>query len=325
MATLGLRKVSASAAAVLAGALLLSAGGSWAVSPRSTPAPSAPYFEIGGPHPGSLDAAIEAGSPGITFAFVDGRGCTPVWDAGGTVAHDRSAARQVEKAQSAGLDVTVSFGGAGTTELAVTCHQVSDLEAAYQSVVDDLDVTSLDFDIEGRVLGHGSSASIDRRFEALTDLEAANPDLAVSLTIPVAPSGLTRADMRLLRAAKEASTRIDLVNVMAMDYGEPVKDMGAVAIAAARATRSQLRTIWPGAAYSMVGVTPMIGDNDSAHETFTLKDARRLVAAGSRMGLGRLAFWSVNRDRACSRSYAARNGCSGVKQQPLAFTKAFAG
>ncbi len=66
-------------------------------------------------------------------------------------------------------------------------------------------------------------------------------------------------------------------------------------------------------------------DNDSAGETFTLSEASEVVAFATANSVGRLAFWSLNRDQECEGFGSARNDCSGVTQDPLEFTTTFLG
>ncbi len=41
----------------------------------------------------------------------------------------------------------------------------------------------------------------------------------------------------------------------------------------------------------------MIGPNDTPGETFSLADAKTVVAFAKANGVGRLSFWSLNRDQ----------------------------
>jgi hypothetical protein len=219
----------------------------------------------------------------------------------------------------------VSFGGASGTELALSCTDVLQLTAAYRSVIHRFSLTHVDFDIEGGQLT--DHASIVRRFHAIHALERKDRHLVVSLTVPSAVHGLRPVDdpgvLALLRQAKAEHVRVDLVNLMTMDYGGR-HEMGAAAITAVRAARHQLRRIWPHAGYANLGITPMIGVNDVAVEHFTRADAKRVAAFATRHHVGRTAFWSLGRDQACAQPQTkASNVCSGVGEHPLAFTRAF--
>jgi hypothetical protein len=229
----------------------------------------------------------------------------------------------------AGGDVVVSFGGARGPDLADACPTVGSLEAQYRAVVGEYAVSALDFDIEGADLG--DEASIARRFEAVTLLEKEYPRLTVSVTVPVLPGGLDAAGAHLLETAISSGTRIDLVNVMVMDYGDavapaPAGRMGTYAIEAARATFAQLQQLYPGLApdrvWAMLGVTPMIGVNDVPDEVFSLSDAAELARFAAGVGLGRVSMWAATRDVECGGGLteAGSDTCSGVRQAPLAFS-----
>ena len=157
-------------------------------------------------------------------------------------------------------------------------------------------------------------------------METNNPGLVVSLTIPSGPSGLEPSGVTLLKTAKSSATRIDVVNIMAMDYGSPVSDMGATAISAAKGALKQVKTVWSTWTYAKLGVTPMIGQNDSASKLCTTAQAKSLVTWAKTNGIGWLAFWSLNRDQQCAGSpTAAQDNCSGTTQTARQFTKIFLG
>jgi hypothetical protein len=288
----------------------------------------APYVDLGDGVPGLLQRAIRTTHlRSFTAAFVLGDGCTPVWDDGSNtpVATDTGVDKAISSAQRKGVRVVVSFGGAAPTELALSCPTVKRLAEAYASVISRFALTHVDFDIEGgQVSDH---ASIVRRFHAIHALERRDHDLVVSLTVPSAVHGLRAKDdpgvLAVLRQAKAEHVRVDLVNLMTMDYGGR-HEMGAAAITAVRAARHQLRRIWPHTGYANLGITPMIGVNDTAIEHFKLADAKRVASFAKRHHVGRTAFWSLGRDKACARRRpTASSSCSGVAQHPLAFTRIF--
>jgi chitinase len=100
---------------------------------------------------------------------------------------------------------------------------------------------------------------------------------------------------------------LSVVNVMAMDYGDsaapnPQGRMGDYAIQAATSLFNQLRAVYGAAKtdsqlWGMVGVTPMIGINDVTTEVFDQQEAREVLAFAQQRGIGRIAFWSLNRDQ----------------------------
>jgi hypothetical protein len=156
-------------------------------------------------------------------------------------------------------------------------------------------------------------------------LQAANPDLTISYTLPVLPTGLTASGLNVLASAKRDGVEIDVVNIMAMDYGTAVDNggqMGFNAISAANATQQQLSDLGMS---SKIGITPMIGVNDIISEVFTLADAQALLDyARSDSDVVRLSMWSVARDNGNNPGvpYASPDG-SGIVQQPYDFSAIF--
>jgi chitinase len=323
-------------AAAVAAAVFLLGGAPAATAAEHVSKPSAarfaPYVDLGDGAPGLLRRAIRtAHLRSFTAAFVLGHRCTPVWDdfAHTPVAKDAAVTKVIRSAQHNGVQVVVSFGGAAQTELALSCSSVKRLTAAYSSVIRRFSLSHVDFDIEGSQLT--DHASIVRRLHAIHALERRDHHLVVSLTVPSGVHGLRAQDdphvLALLRRAKAEHVRVDLVNLMTMDYydGRP-DEMGAAAITAVRAARHQLRRIWPHAGYAQLGITPMIGVNDDPTEHFTLADARRVARFAKHHQVGRTAFWAMGRDQACAQPQsAASDTCSGVVQRRLAFTRALAG
>jgi hypothetical protein len=78
------------------------------------------------------------------------------------------------------------------------------------------------------------------------------------------------------------------------------------------------------ASYANIGITPMIGNNDSAGEVVSLQNARDIVSWARSNGVGRLAFWSIGRDQPCAGGGVSPN-CSGLGGAALDFTKVFTG
>ena len=111
---------------------------------------------------------------------------------------------------------------------------------------------------------------------------------------------------------------------MAMDYGSSfTADMGQGAVEAGESTLTQVKADWPGDTYANIGVTPMIGQNDTSGEIFTEADAQTLVSRADTEHLGRLGFWPVDRDQPCTGSVSGLPSCSEISQSPLGFTKIF--
>ncbi|WP_411069312.1 cellulose binding domain-containing protein [Streptomyces sp. cmx-4-25] len=300
----------------------------------STPAPVtgakfAPYVDTSlYPAYDLLATADATGVKEFNLAFItSGGACAPLWGGVTDLANDKVAA-QIGALRAKGGDVRVSFGGAAGHELALNCSSASALAAAYGKVVDQYELTKVDFDVEGAALP--DTAANTRRSQAIAQLQKDHPGLNVSFTLPVMPEGLTQPGVDLLADAKRNGVRVDAVNIMAMDYGPAYSaDMGTYAIQAATATQAQIKGVLglsDAAAWKAVAVTPMIGVNDVTTEIFKVEDATQLVDFAKSKGLGWLSMWSSTRDKQCPDGAVNRADatCSSILQQPLAFTKAFA-
>lgn len=291
-------------------------------------------------------AANPARTVALAFVVADpGDDCTPSWgtyyslDEAGS---DLELDRRIEQLRSAGGDVMVSFGGQANDELAVACTDTRDLTSAYRDVVERYDLSVIDLDIEGAAIA--DQAANARRAEALAALQrerdSDDSPLDVWLTLPVAPSGLTSEALDLVRTTLAGGVELTGVNVMTMNYGGSRPDSQSMIRAteqALRATAGQVQALYEEAgislsdagAWSRIGATPMVGQNDVEGEVFTLADAEELTAFARNNGVGRVSLWSLNRDTGCSASFADvavhSNTCSGVEQESLAFVDVFSG
>ncbi|MGA5305370.1 cellulose binding domain-containing protein [Nucisporomicrobium flavum] len=285
----------------------------------------APYVDMGLLSNGSTTLSQLASSGNVksfSLAFVTSAGCKASWF-NAFDPRSKQFGDQIDALRRAGGDVKVSFGGATGIELAQACTDVKALQAEYQAVVSAYNLKYIDLDIEGAAVA--DPTTIARRSTALAALQKANPGLKISLTLPVLPEGLTSDGLNVVKSAKNAGVDLDLVNIMAMDYGRSAQDYGDLAIQAVKSTKDQLKSIYgssDAAAFKMVGVTPMLGKNDD-NGTFTQSDARDLVAFANSNHIGFVSFWEANRDRnACN---GALFQCTNVAQSPFEFSKIFAG
>jgi len=294
----------------------------------------------------SFDPASTPTGTGVrdrTLAYVvDGGDCRPMWG-GVTRLDDPAITARVAALREAGGTIRVAFGGSGGTDLAAVCATPELLAAAYRQVLDATGATRVDLDIEGRSL---VDPEVVRRRNAAVRLlqegaRAAGVPVAVAYTLPVDPTlGLGDEARELLRDAAAQNIDVEYVNIKALDYGagvapRPAGKMGRFAIDAARIVHAQIREVWPRSteeqAWKRVSVTVMIGRNDVADEVFTLDDARELTAFADRTHLGRIAWWSAARDRACPGDEDgididdAAPTCSGVAQEDDEFLRAFGG
>ncbi|MEY9874909.1 hypothetical protein ABH931_004409 [Streptacidiphilus sp. MAP12-33] len=306
---------------------LATAGAVGALAPTSSAAATsvysvAPYVDMSNGQEPLLDTAITGHHlKAYTAAFVLGEGCNQIWGDTLPIGADSYTDPEIAKAKSEGASVIISSGGASGEPLAWTCSTQSSIDAGYQAIINDYGVTQLDFDVEGAAVADTASAA--RQMQAMKDLKASNPSLQFSMTLPVLASGLTNDGVNILKAAKNAGIKIDVVNIMTMDYyAGSGTEMGQGSISAAQATLAQMQSVDPSYTYANLGITPMIGKNDDG-STFTLADAQSVENFAASNGVGRLAFWAVTRDQACGGSANALSTCSEISQNSLAFTDAF--
>jgi len=292
----------------------------------------APYIDMGLTADWQLTTIQQqSGIKVFTLGFVVGNGgCTPTWGGvGATVANDTlpngtTIVSLVQGVRAAGGDVIISFGGASGTELALGCSTVSSLQAAYQSVINKYSVNSstpvrLDFDIEGGATT--DQTSINRRNQALVALKNANPGLVISYTLPVLPTGLVASGVNILNSVKSAGLNLNVVNIMAMDYGSANDNGGQMGLSAQQAASNTHNQVVAAGLSATIGVTPMIGINDVNTEIFQLSDAQGLLNfANANSYITRLSMWSVARDNgSCPNQGFASPTCSGISQSNWAF------
>ncbi|HEU4507548.1 MAG TPA: carbohydrate-binding protein [Pyrinomonadaceae bacterium] len=296
----------------------------------------APYIDMGLTASWQLlNIQQQSGIKVFTLGFVVGNGgCTPTWGGvGATVANDTlpngtTMLSLVQGVRAAGGDVIISFGGASGTELALGCTTVSSLQAAYQSVLTKYSVNSstpvrLDFDIEGGAIL--DQASINRRNQALVGLKNANPGLVISYTLPVLPTGLVASGVNMLNSIKASGLSVNVINIMAMDYGSANDNGGQMGLSATQAASNTHNQVVAAGLSATIGVTPMIGQNDVQSEIFQLSDAQMLLNfANQNSYITRLSMWSVSRDNgSCPNQGFASPVCSGIAQSNWAFSNIF--
>jgi chitodextrinase len=292
----------------------------------------APYIDMGLTADWQLlTIQQQSGIKVFTLGFVVGNGgCTPTWGGvGATVANDTlpngtTILSLVQGVRAAGGDVIISFGGASGTELALGCSTVSSLQAAYQAVLNKYSVNSstpvrLDFDIEGGATT--DQTSINRRNQALVGLKNANPGLVISYTLPVLPTGLVASGVNILNSVKSSGLNVNVINVMAMDYGSANDNGGQMGLSAQQAATNTHNQVVAAGLTATIGVTPMIGINDVNTEIFQLSDAQSLLNfANANSYITRLSYWSVARDNgSCPNQGFASPVCSGISQSNWAF------
>lgn len=266
--------------------------------------------------------------------------CIPSWgthytmdEAGESLDLDRRIARLQQQEGK----IAVSFGGLLNDELAVNCTQEEQLYQAYKSVIDRYNLDTIDLDLENT--GLTNKEALTRRAKVIAQLQRDRRNneqsLAIWLTLPVAPFGMTQDGTDAV--AEMLAQGVDLagVNVMTMDYGnskDPALSMQVASEQALSQTHRQLSVLYKQAGINLnsrsiwrkIGATPMIGQNDVVAEVFTIDDAKGFNKFAREKGIGRMSMWSANRDRQCGENYVDQSivsdSCSGIKQDPMAFT-----
>jgi chitinase len=305
----------------------------------------APYVDVTAIPQFGFEDPTQSGSTNLVLGFVVSTpsvACQPSWGGAYSLAAAASGMdldRRIARLRQRGGQVAVSFGGAANSELSIGCVDVDRLTTAYQSVVDRYSINTIDLDIEGAAT---TPAVAQRRAAAIgrvqrSELAAGRP-LTVWLTLPVSPVGLTDAGKAALDAMLAAHVTLAGVNALTMDFGEsgsPGQTMASLSESALTALADQLGVAYATAGTSLssadrwgrIGATAMIGQNDTVNERFELSDARALLAFARSHHLRQLSMWSVNRDQTCGPNYANTEvvsvSCSGIKQDPAAFTDLF--
>ncbi|HEV2637963.1 MAG TPA: ricin-type beta-trefoil lectin domain protein [Actinocrinis sp.] len=323
--------VSGLAVLAVAGAVGVVAGSATtalAAAPNPWPAHVfAPYVDMGMYNTTLTTVAADYGTKFFTLAFVDGAGCQ--WNAINTSGWQQ----QVSAIQGEGGDVSISFGGYTTdtnlTDLGSTCSSASAAAGQIENVVTTFGVTHLDFDIESNELT--DTPDIAKTAQALAQVRSwgnsTGRALKISYTIPALSSGLTQPGLSVLSTSTSNGFTPDIVNIMTMDYGQSGVEMGNASNQGLTAAAGQVASafgISTTAAYARLGNTPMIGQNDSAGEIFTVADADSVESYAASHGAALLAYWSEGRDNGtCAGQTSASSSCSGISQNAGAFTQAF--
>lgn len=265
--------------------------------------------------------------------------CLPTWGTALTLdeaSDELDLERRLALLAQRGGQVAISFGGLLNDELATVCTDHDKLVDAYADVIDRYDVSTIDLDIEAGNLTDVESG--ERRAEAIQELQekrrASGNDLAVWLTLPVAPFGMTEDGATAVTQMLDAGVDLSGVNVMTMDYGSSRAEgdsQAEASIKALNAAHRQLRGLYARAdieltdatVWTKLGATPMIGQNDVPAEVFGLADAKTLNTFAVEKKLGRMSMWSLNRDKTCGSNYVdlkrVSDSCSGIKQGDSTF------
>jgi hypothetical protein len=328
----------------------------------------APYIDLNfSPNLSQIQTASSIKYFSLAF-LLDGGNCSPSWGGTTPVSANNALAASIHAIRASGGDVIFSFGGesgdslprqgafarsnnAPALDLAYSnhCANVEALTKALQAVISAYgpnpanNTIFLDFDVESnavntnpkegptRVRSDGVD-SVDLRNRAIAALIANNPGITIhiSYTMGVGQTGgLEPDEVSALENAVRNSTRVDVIDIMAFDFGTHIASgtYGHVVQTAVNDTLTQLSRPPLSGLHAKVGITAMIGVNDSAKEVFRLEDAQAVMTyARSNADIVRLSFWSVNRDNgSCADSTKAKPTCSGIRQNSWDFSRIFEG
>ncbi|MFD8493678.1 cellulose binding domain-containing protein [Amycolatopsis sp. NPDC059657] len=293
-------------------------------SSSSNPQPGgrgAPYLYMGWGDPPNATAVMNAtGVKWFTMAFVlSSGGCNPAWD-GSRPLTGSVDANTVAAIKAAGGQIVPSFGGWSGNKLGPNCADANALAGAYQQVINAYGLKAIDIDIENS--DEFENATIqDRILGALKIVKQNNPGIQTILTFGTATTGPNYWGGRLIDQAKALNAGIDVFTIMPFDFGGGA-DMYASTVSAATGLKDKLKSTfgWSDAtAFNHVGISGMNGLSDQ-QELTSLQQWTNIKNWAKNNGLGRLAFWSVNRDRGCPGGGVVSN-CSGIAQNDWDFTK----
>ncbi|MGD0526665.1 MAG: glycosyl hydrolase family 18 protein [Polyangiaceae bacterium] len=256
----------------------------------------------------------------VTIAFVlSNGGCNTTQDIEQNMA-------DVTAFIAAGGHVKASFGGADGTYLEAKCTTAATWASALEDFVETTGITDLDFDIEQDAVL--TDAVNEMRGQALATVQASkNIKVAFTLAANPSPGALTTQGLSVVTHALSAGVKISHVNLMTMDYGDSYggQPLAPVAIGSLTVASTQLMAAIPGLtkaqAWQMIGVIPMIGQNDDS-EVFSVADAKTLATFAIQNQLGLVSFWSIDRDQVCPKG-ADYNSCSTVDTTNFQFDTIF--
>lgn len=233
---------------------------------------------------------------------------------------------EINAVRAAGGEVIISFGGAAGYEFAsyTGYTTAAQIQAQYQTIIDTYKLTWMDMNIENEQSTH----NMDLRMEALKNLQVANPGLKISFQLQTTHDlGLVDSALSIIDKAVAKGVDIYSVGLMTMNFGSGVagQPLGPHSIAVAEKAREQLNAPNRDLRTTYIGLCPMIGQNDSPNNIFSLQCARDVAQyAKDTSWLNWVAMWSVYRDNGgCAGYPSALFNCSGVQQVNWEFSGIF--
>ncbi|MFJ8780998.1 alpha-galactosidase [Streptomyces sp. NPDC102476] len=284
----------------------------------------APYEYLGWGNPQNPTSVMSAtGVKWFTLAFIlsDG-GCNPKWDGSRPLTGGTDQSR-IDAIRSAGGDVMVSVGGWSGNKLGEKCSSASALAGAYQKVINAYKLKALDIDIENT---EWSNATVRQRVvDALKTVKANNPGLKTVITFGTTTSGPDSTGIDMIKRAANSGLANDVWCIMPFDFGGGTTNMGTLTTQAMEGLKARVKSAYgysDATAYAHIGLSSMNGTTDDSGERVRVADFKTMLAYAQQHHIGRLTYWSVNRDRPCG-SGTDGDSCSGVTQQPYDYLKVF--
>jgi hypothetical protein len=287
---------------------------------------AAPYEYLGWGDPQAPAAVMaSSGVKDLTLAFILSHGsCNPEWDGSRPLKGGPDEAA-IDSIRAAGGDVVVSFGGWSGRKLGSSCKTPAALAAAYQKVIAAYSLQAIDIDIEH---GEFTNKKVRKRVvEALAMVQRSNPEVEISVTFGTDETGPEYDGKSLIADGAEAGFMPRAWTLMPFDFGPAATDMGHASIRAVEGLAQDLVAAYrisSSAAYEHAGISSMNGETDESSETLTLEDFDTMLSFAQLRHLARFTFWAVNRDRPCEGSENTGEDCSGIAQQPYAFSRIIA-
>jgi len=286
--------------------------------------PAAPYLYLGWGDPPSATAVMSAtGIKAFTMAFMlASNGCNPSWDSQRPLTGGADQ-QTINASRAAGGDVEISFGGWQGNKLGPACSDANALAGAYQKVIDAYRLKVIDIDIEN--YDEFENATVRSRIvAALKIVKQRNAGIKTVLTFGTTKTGPNYAGIELIKDVKNQGANVDVFTIMPFDFGGT--NMYQDTVNASEGLKNQLKSTFgwsDAAAYGHMGISGMNGLTDQ-QEQVTPATWQQIVNYARSKGLVRLAYWAVNRDRACPGGGVVSN-CSGISQSTWEFTKISAG
>jgi hypothetical protein len=287
-------------------------------------AKAAPYLYIGWGDPPSPATVMNAtGIKWFTMAFIlSSGGCNPAWD-GSRPLQGSADANAIAAIRAGGGDIVPSIGGWSGNKLGPNCSTPEALAGAYQQVINAYGLKAIDVDIENSD-EFESEVVQDRILNALKIVKQNNPGIQTILTFGTSTTGPNYWGTRLIARSAALGANIDIFTLMPFDFGS--SNIYNDTVGASQGLNNKLKATfgWTTAqAYAHQGISGMNGLSDQ-QELTTTATWQNITNWAKSNGLGRLAFWSVNRDRGCAGGGVVSN-CSGIAQPDWEFTRITAG